>query len=334
MGGTLLIDVVVRQTTVLLATLATATGNRAPLAHVASEVFLRLVEELKAQGVSNKVVADMFGMALRTYHDRVARLTESQSIAGQSVWEAVLRFVQERGPVVHGDVLSRFRRDDDAVLRSVLRDLVSSRLVFRSGEGDRRVYRAASAEEQQAGALAEEEIARTLLLVAIHRAGPSTREAIGNLVPLAAGELDPLLEGLVADGRLAREMRDGIVLYRHDRVYISYRDPAGWEAAVFDHYQAVVSAICAKLRAGRTHAEQGEVMGGSTYHLDIWDGHPLEREVEGFLASVRRQAVALRESVERHNERHAKPEGAGGKRVTAYVGQGVIREEEENDVDA
>lgn len=42
MNVRLLIDSVVRQTTVLLAQLATNGGARAPLAHVANQVFLEL----------------------------------------------------------------------------------------------------------------------------------------------------------------------------------------------------------------------------------------------------------------------------------------------------
>ena len=74
MSRTLLIDSIVRQTTVLIASLATASGNRPSLAHLANQVLGNLVGELKAQGLGNKVIADMLGMALRTYHDRVARL--------------------------------------------------------------------------------------------------------------------------------------------------------------------------------------------------------------------------------------------------------------------
>ena len=62
-----LIDSIMRQTTVLIAQLSAAAGIRAPLAHLADEVFLNLSKELEDQGVSRKVVADMFGLALRTY---------------------------------------------------------------------------------------------------------------------------------------------------------------------------------------------------------------------------------------------------------------------------
>jgi hypothetical protein len=81
----LLTDSIIRQTTVLIAQLATTAGIRAPLAHLADEVFLTLSEELEGQGVSRKVVADMFGMALRSYQRRVQRLRESATVAGKTL---------------------------------------------------------------------------------------------------------------------------------------------------------------------------------------------------------------------------------------------------------
>ena len=48
----LLIDGIVRQTTVLIAQLSTSSGIRAPLAHVADQVFLELAREIEAQGVA------------------------------------------------------------------------------------------------------------------------------------------------------------------------------------------------------------------------------------------------------------------------------------------
>ena len=63
----------------LAAVLAHVPGIRAPLAHVADQVFVALAHEIERQGVGRKVVADMFGMALRTYQKRVQRLGESAS---------------------------------------------------------------------------------------------------------------------------------------------------------------------------------------------------------------------------------------------------------------
>src|SRR6187399_3337619 len=108
----MLIDAIVRQTTVLIAQLATAGGNRAQLAHTANKVFVDLVAALREQGLGSKVISDMFGMALRTYHQRVQRLGESRTERGRTLWEAVFDYVSEHGPITRTDVLVRFSRDD------------------------------------------------------------------------------------------------------------------------------------------------------------------------------------------------------------------------------
>jgi predicted acetyltransferase len=87
MDTKLLIDAIVRQTTVLIAQLSTAAGIRAPLAHVADRIFVELAQEIERQGVGHKVVADMFGMALRTYQKRVQRLSESTTARGRTLWK-------------------------------------------------------------------------------------------------------------------------------------------------------------------------------------------------------------------------------------------------------
>src|SRR5262245_25227172 len=132
MNVPLLIGAIVRQTTILIAELATTGGVRAPLAQVADQVFADLVRELERQGVSRKVSADMFGMTLRSYQRRIQRLGESYTERGRSLWEAVLGYLQNSGAVTRGQVLARFHRDDEAQLRGVLHDLTESGLVFSS----------------------------------------------------------------------------------------------------------------------------------------------------------------------------------------------------------
>jgi len=90
---------IVRQTTVLIAQLSTAAGVRAPLSRVADQVFLDLAREIEAQGVSRKVAADMFGLALRTYQTKVQRLARSSTERDRTLWEGILAFVAEHGPV-------------------------------------------------------------------------------------------------------------------------------------------------------------------------------------------------------------------------------------------
>src|SRR5688572_25834271 len=132
-------DGIVRQTTVLLAQLSTTAGARSPLAHVADQVFLELAREIEAQGVRRQVVADMFGMALRSYQKKMNRLTESASVRKRTLWEAVLDFVEQEQPT-RTRVLERFRHDGEREAASVLADLVRSGLLFSTGGGDTAIY--------------------------------------------------------------------------------------------------------------------------------------------------------------------------------------------------
>src|SRR5690242_10115789 len=147
MNPRILIDGVVRQTTVLIAQLATSGGLRAPLAHVAGQVFLELAKELEAQGVAKKVTADMFGMALRTYQRRTQRLARSATDRGRSLWEAMFEYIQQREFVTRAEILRRFERDDAATVRGVLRDFVESGAVLSTGSGNATAYRATTPEE-------------------------------------------------------------------------------------------------------------------------------------------------------------------------------------------
>ena len=89
----LMVDAIVQQTTLLIAQLSTNAGVRAPLAHFADQVFLSLSREIEAQGVKRKVVADMFGMALRGYQKKTQRAAASASQQGKTLLEAILEFV-------------------------------------------------------------------------------------------------------------------------------------------------------------------------------------------------------------------------------------------------
>jgi hypothetical protein len=160
--------------------------------------FADLVRELRDQGVGNKVIADMFGMALRTYRRKVARMSESRTEHGRSLWEAVLRYVQQEGPVSRGEVLQRFARDDDEVLRSVLLDLIETGLLLRTGTEDTAILEATRPEDavNDAGTL------ESLVLVALHSSGPLAVAQIAQVVPAVARSTSSS-EATRSKGRLA-----------------------------------------------------------------------------------------------------------------------------------
>ena len=178
MDAKLLIDAIVRQTTVLIAQLSTSAGIRAPLAHVADQVFLDLASEIEAQGVARKVAADMFGLALRSYQKKVQRLTESATVRERTLWEAVLGHLSEQGSVTREQLFTRFRRDPEQDVAAVLVDLISQGLVYSTGKGKNTVYGASS--EADRGRVAENARAETvtsMVWLALYRRSSTRAES-------------------------------------------------------------------------------------------------------------------------------------------------------------
>lgn len=317
-----LIDAIVRQTVVLIAQLATSGGLRAPLSHMAEQVFLELAQELQRQGVSRKVSADMFGMALRTYQRRTQRIAQSQTDRGRSLWEAVYDHVRAGDVVTRQEVLHRFRHDDEGSVRGVLRDLIDSGLLFASGTGRATVYRLSTTEEQaKVSRGTERGDLEPLLWSVVFREGPMTLAELCQACRLAEAEVSPGLEALVQQGRVEAEAPAGEpTRYRSATLVLPLDDPAGWEASVLDHYSAVVRTIAGKLRTDQ-QSRRRDSTGGSTYHFALYRGHPLESEVLGELERFRARQSELRRRVDEHNRTH----GLGPQElsVTAYYGQVV-----------
>lgn len=318
MNVQLLIDSIVRQTTVLIAQLATSGGLRAPLAHIANQVFLDLASELERQGVSRKVSADMFGIALRGYQRRIQRITESSTERGRSLWEVVLEYVSSANVRTRAQILERFSDDDEALVRGVLHDLTDSGLLFCSGSGSSAAYRAATPQEvgEIREALGNEGLDELIWLI-VFRERPLARSALVQLVKIRPGELDAALRRLMAAGRL-RETRVGEELaYTSGEFCVSVDASTGWAAAVLDQFQAVVKTICTKLRNGSS--TRGDRIGGSTYTFVVWNGHPNEEEVCGELRRYRERQSALRAKVDAYNREHGIPPRF--LEVVSYAGQ-------------
>jgi hypothetical protein len=322
MNIAVLIDAIVRQTSVLVAQLAVA-GGRPSLAHTSNQIFIDVVRELKRQGVGNKVIADMFGMALRTYHDRVKRLEQEARYGGCSLWEAVLGYISDVGSVSQADLLVRFRNEDALTLRGVIKDLVDSGRVSKTGRSSAVLLRCADADALEhvsdVAVRPTERRVANLVWVAVSRLGLCSFIQVSEQVPSHEAELHRALALLVSENKLREIVDEAGTRYAAGECVIGSKDPLGWEAAMFDHYQAMVQALCARLTRGDAEvaAPRG---GGSTYTFVIAEDHPLRDEVMGFLNDVRRRAEELRKRVSDHNREH--PESIHNPlRVTTYVGQ-------------
>ncbi len=328
MNAQLLIDAIVRQTMVLIAQLSTAEGVRSPLSHVADHVFVNLVRELESQGLGKKVVADMFGLALRSYRQKVQRLNESVTTRGVTLWGAIHAFLTERGAVTRAEILARFERDDEPTVRSILNDLVESGLVLRSGRGRDSKYRVATAEELEELGMSStgssDQTNEALVWVHVCRGGPLRRDEVAELLALPEVTIDKALEGLLASARIRSEHRPDGTYYSTDHCLIPVGEAAGWEAAVVDHHRAVLGALAAKIVSGRHVSAANDKVGGTTLSYDVWPGHPKEQAVLDLLATTRQQLIALWEEVEEYNRGQ---EPGAGYQVTFYCGQYVKDED-------
>jgi hypothetical protein len=324
----LLIEAIVRQTTILIAQLATSGGSRAPLAQVADQVFLDLVHELERQGVSRKVSADMFGLGLRTYQRKIQRFLESSTDRGRSLWEAVLDHVQRAANVTRAEVLLKFASDDESQVRGVLRDLCESGLIEASGSGSRLSYRLRSDDELLRLRQAQSNDGLDELLWAlIYREGPITLADLRK-THVDVAELEPALGRLLAAGRVEQTVADGP--YTARSLVLPLGSTVGWEAAVFDHFKAVVNTVTRRVGMDRKRPELADRVGGSTYTLDVWEGHPYAEQAYETLKKLRSQLTELRDQVERYNADHPVPERYT--QVLMYVGQCPI-EQGEHDAD-
>lgn len=327
MNTQLLIDAIMRQTTVLIAQLATTGGVRAPLSHVANQIFLDLARELNDQGVSRKVSADMFGMALRAYMRKLQRLSESSTDRGRSLWQAVLDFVASKPVTTRAEVLGHFHRDDPLTVRGILHDLTESGLVFSSGTGDATVFRAVGEEEARYARAHNSEGYDDLLAVLIYREGPFERRELQAKSGMTQLDFDACIDRLVRGGQVECT-EDGLL--RGSQFHIPLSNANGWEGAVLDHYHALVRTICKRLQQSEPDAAQ--TCGGATYSFEVWPGHPLADAVVGTLARLRGELSELRERVEQHNAGGGIP--AEYWRVVCYAGQHVLEQGPEPDGDA
>jgi len=321
----LLIDGVVRQTTVLIAQLSTSAGVRAPLAHVADQVFLELAAEIAAQGVSRKVAADMFGMALRSYQKKLRRLTESASVRNRTLWEAVMDFLSEQGSATRDRILSRFRFDEEREVAAVLNDLVGQGLIYATGRGNNTMYKLSSEDDRKQ--LAQKDTEESLLQMAwlaLYRRALTRPELVAFLSADEAA-VNAAVARLLADGHLTEDP-DGKL--KAETYLVPVGSERGWEAAVFDHFSAMAGAIASKLRRGTPRSQEEDVVGGATLTFELSQDHPSKDEVLGLLRRVRHDVNQLWQRVNAENTNYSEAQ-EGKFKVTFYFGQNVLDAEGE-----
>ena len=97
---------------------------------------------------------------------------------------------------------------------------------------------------------------------------------------------------------------------------------------MLDHFNALVQTVIRKLAVNQ-RAKRNDELGGSTYHFELWRGHPFESEVLGELSRFRERMSALRTKLDEYNRAQSgqKPK----LRVVAYYGQSAVEDDDEDE---
>jgi hypothetical protein len=193
------------------------------------------------------------------------------------------------------------------------------------------LYRAATDDELQTfQQVRSHEGLDELVWALIYRQGPSTTDKLAAITHLEDAELESILTRLVDSGRAERVSEGKTPSYKAGSLFVPVGATAGWEAAIFDHFQAMVKTICCRLRQDRATSSAGDEVGGSTFTIDVWPGHPQEEQVRSTLARLRSMLIELRHSTDEYNAAHGIPERH--EQVVLYVGQCLVPQgDDDND---
>jgi hypothetical protein len=232
--------------------------------------------------------------------------------------------------VTRSQVLQRFHRDEEGLIRSILRDLVDNGLAFRTGSDRDAAYRLANQEELiKVGQLYENKEPDELVWALVFHEGPIDQKRLASLAQLSGEQLETVLNRLVTNGRIQVEPCGDEPSYRSKSLVVPRDAETGWEASIYDHFHAVVQTICCKLHRDPEIDKYNDLVGGSTYTFDVGPNHPLEAEVLHTLNQFRDHCSELRQRVLAHNQAHGS--GEPHESVIVYAGQCVIPQDDLSD---
>jgi hypothetical protein len=87
----------------------------------------------------------------------------------------------------------------------------------------------------------------------------------------------------------------------------------------------MVTTVIGRLRKDSEAADLADRVGGSTYTVSIWPGHPFADEVYATLGRLRSELSDLRERVSKVNQEQGVPDEHT--RVVIYLGQCLTNEQ-------
>jgi len=316
----------------LFATLASRDPLRMHFADIAGKTLLDIVQTLRSDGISQEAIAASLEMTITGFRAKMKKLAqefeEVDAVPGdagpRTLLERVHGFVYEEGGDRVGtryqDIADAFRGVKPDSLRGVLHFLVQSGVLSVTGRGATREYRTIPQRRADSASLAD-------AVVMLYRDGPMTVAELAHRLEVPTATARRFVERLEGEGRLEPGGGPtGETTYKATSYHVPMGSADGYEAALWDHFQAVVRSVNKKVRLGRYNASLHDVNGGTTFSFDVAEDSELFEELSGFLQSMRVQMEAWRERA----LEEVPPPGTSSKRVTIYTGQMV----EDRDADA
>ncbi len=153
----------------------------------------------------------------------------------------------------------------------------------------------------------------------VYRQPGITQDALARQVSCSDEELRTAIQRLVAEGRVRVTETGGL---QAAGFQIPANASTGWESAVFDHFQAVATAIASKLQFLSGDKPGSDWIGGTTLRFELCADHPHAREVLGLLQETRQRLNQIWARVSDYNDEHPIDEERRFN-VIFYFGQNV-----------
>ncbi|NUN13814.1 MAG: ArsR family transcriptional regulator [Myxococcales bacterium] len=312
----------------LFATLQVNDPLRMDFADIGQKTLIDIVGVLRQDGMTNEEIAQTLDLSIAGFYKRIRELRETYAPGKRgrpkpTLWEKVYQVVLQktasspRKAVRYTAVQSVFPSVPDERLRTTLRFLVRFGLLTVTGPTQFPEYRVVPRDE-------EPDITYHSVVVTLYREGPLSLADLAERLRCTTAECEPHLKRLRDAGKLvesAPEHPGGSVRYRATSYHIEPESDLGYQAALWDHFYAVVRAMCKKVRMNTHLAQLNDVIGGTTFSFDVPLQHPLYAEISGFLTQTRVQMEKWLAEVSALNQNGdpALPRA----RVTIYAGQFV-----------
>ena len=234
----------------LFATLKVNDPLRMDFADIAEKTIYDIVEVLRAEGLTNEEIAASLDLSIAGFYRKLKDLRETYASPGTNgqerrgtLWERIYGFLLREtggapGAGVRYTAIERefgFLTPDR--LGSILRYLVKFGRLSVSGHGASASYRIVVRERAEGASYHD-------AVVMLYRDGPLALAELGVRLEQAEDRCAEWIERLRAAGRLETTTpAGGEPAYRAISYHIEPDSAVGYEAALWDHFQAVCRAI-------------------------------------------------------------------------------------------